>query len=390
MKNTKKVKVLSYGRQWIDKDDIREVTKVLKSNFLTQGPTIELFEKKIASYCGVDYAVAFSSGTAALHGACFAAGIGTEDEVITTPMTFAASANCVLYCGGKPVFADIKEDLPLIDPVKIEEKINNKTKAIISVDYAGIPVDYDEINVIAKKYKLIFISDAAHSLGAIYKGKKIGSLSDMTVFSFHPVKLITTGEGGMVVTDNKKFYERLRIFRTHGITKEKRLLKSKNEGDWFYEMQVLGFNYRLTDIQAALGISQFKKVSFFLNRRRYIAEKYQKSFTNNSLISYLHIPVDRIPAWHLFPVLLKLNKIKKNKKKVYDALLKKNIRTQVHYIPVHLHPFYRRNFEYNIGDYPQAENCYNREISLPIFPEMSDKDIDYCINTLLETIKNEI
>lgn len=264
---------LPYGQQWIDDEDIEEVVKVLKSDFLTTGPKIEEFEKKFANYIGAKYAVAISNGTAALHAACFAAGIKEGDEVITTPITFAASANCILYQGGKPVFADIDPKTYNIDIEDVERKITKKTKAIIPVDFTGQPVDIDAVNDIAKKYGLIVIEDAAHSFGAEYKDKKIGSLVDMTTFSFHPVKHITTGEGGMITTNDDKLYNKLKLFRTHGITRDKEMLHNKEEGPWFYEQLELGYNYRMTDIQAALGISQLNKINGFLKRRR----KLQKS-----------------------------------------------------------------------------------------------------------------
>lgn len=263
---------LPYAQQWVDEEDVGEVVKVLKSDFLTTGPKIEEFEKRFADYVGAKYAVSISNGTAALHAACFAVGINEGDEVITSPITFAASANCVLYQGGKPVFADINPKSYNIDVEDIERKITKKTKAIIPVDFTGQAVDIDGINEIAKKYGLVVIEDAAHSLGAEYKGKKIGSLVDMTTFSFHPVKHITTGEGGMITTNDEKLYNKLKLFRTHGITRDKEILHNKEEGPWFYEQLELGYNYRMTDIQAALGISQLNKINGFLKRRREIAK----------------------------------------------------------------------------------------------------------------------
>ncbi len=375
---------IPYGRQSIDKSDIKQVIQVLQSDFLTQGKSVPEFEKTIAEYCDSKYAVAYSSGTAALHGACFAADIGPGDEVITTPMTFVGSSNCVLYCGGTPVFADIKKTSPHIDPLEIDKKINSKTKAIIPVDYSGIPVDYAEIGFLAKKHDLIVIADAAHSLGALYKGKKVGSLSDMTVFSFHPVKTITTGEGGMVMTNNKKLYDRLVIFRTHGITKEKNKFETKNQGTWYYEMQELGYNYRMTDIQASLGISQMSRIGAFIKRRNEIAEKYKKAFKGNILIRTLEISNDRTSAWHLFPVLLKTRKLIATKKTLVEELRKQRIRVQIHYIPVHTHPFYQKQFDLGWGDFPNSEYFYKREISLPIFPTLAESEQEYVISTLIK------
>ncbi len=377
----RKPHLLSYGKQTIDQVDIKKVISVLTSDYLTQGPLIDEFEKKLAKYCGTKYAVAFSSGTAALHGACFAAEIRSCDEVITTPMTFAASANCVLYCGGKPIFADIRDNLPIINPEEIKKRITKKTKAIIPVDYSGMPADYDEINYLAKKNNLIVIADASHSLGASYKGKKVGKLADMTVFSFHPVKIITTGEGGAVVTDNEKFYKKLILFRTHGITKDSELLINKNIGPWYYEMQELGFNYRLTDIQAALGISQMNKINQFILKRQQISKRYIKEFQKWKNIAFIKIPSDRTSAWHLFPIQL-CDRLIKYKKSIVEKLHLNKIMVQVHYIPVHLHPFYRNTFGYKSGDYPHSEKYYAQEISIPIFPGLTVNQINHVVLSL--------
>ncbi len=372
---------IPYGKQQIFSDDVEAVVRVLNSDYLTQGPCIEKFEYAIAQYCQVKYAVAFSSGTAALHGACFAAGVGNGDEVITSPLTFAASANCVLYCGGKPVFADIKSDIPLIDPKQIFLKITDRTKAVIPVDYSGMPADYHEINILVRKHKLIVIADAAHSFGATYKDKKVGSLADMTVFSFHPVKLITTGEGGMVVTNNQKFYERLLLFRNHGITKDPRLLKRKSEGPWYYEMQELGFNYRLTDIQAALGLMQLKKINRFLVRRTEIASVYTNFLKNEINIRSLSVSNDRTSAWHLYPIQLQ-GKLRNLRKDIVNLLHKRGVMVQIHYIPVHLHPFYHEQFGFKKGDFPNAEAFYEGEISLPIFPKLKTREQFWVLKTL--------
>ena len=279
--------ILPYAKQAIDDADIQAVIQVLKSDFLTTGPVVPQFEEKIATYVGAKYAVAFSSGTAALHAACFAAGITHGDEVITTPMTFAATANSILYVGGKPVFADVDPKTYNISPQAIEKPITPKTKAIITVDYTGQPAAYDEIMELARKYNLIVIDDAAHALGAIYNNKKIGSIADMTMFSFHPVKHITTGEGGIITTNNLTYYKKLRLFRNHGITRDINELHIKDEVA-YYEMQQLGYNYRMTDIQAALGLSQYQKLSQFLSKRRKLATNYTDKFPTYGLY---HTPI---------------------------------------------------------------------------------------------------
>jgi UDP-4-amino-4,6-dideoxy-N-acetyl-beta-L-altrosamine transaminase len=370
-----KPKFIPYGRQTISKSDVAVVLKVLQSNFITQGPQISSFERIVADYVGVAYGVAFSSGTAALHAACWAAGVTEGDEVITTPLTFAASANCILYCGGIPVFADIKYNVPLIDPVEIVKKISKRTKALIPVDYSGIPADYEELNQLAKKNNLTVIADAAHSLGGTYKNNKVGQLADMTVFSFHPVKTITTGEGGMVVTNNKKFYDRLVLFRTHGITKNKELLSTQQNVKWYYEMQDLGYNYRLTDFQAALGISQFKRLDKFIKKRQFIADIYLAQLKNLVGLDLISVPKNRTCAWHLFPILIN----QKKRDQIFNLFHKAGIGVQVHYIPVHMHPYYRDRFRYKQGDFPNAETFFERELSIPIFPKLTNSEIRYVI-----------
>ena len=369
-------KLLPYGHQWIEEIEIEEVSKVLRSDWITQGSLVDEFEQKIADYVQSKYAVVFNSGTSALHAACFAADIKTGDEAITTPITFVASANCVLYQGGIPVFADIKEDTLNINPDEIKNKITAKTKVLIPVDFTGKPVEIDEIKRIAQDNNLIIIEDASHALGATYKGKKIGSLIDMTIFSFHPVKHITTGEGGAVVTNNKLFYERLKIFRTHGITKDQDKM-NQYDGPWYYEMQYLGYNYRLTDFQCALGMSQLRKIDSNLSRRRKIVQKYDNEFKNFPELILPNInPNDSNPAWHIYVIQLNLDKLKAGRRKIFEALRAENIGVNVHYIPVHLQPYYRDKFNYKPGDFPVAEKYYSRAITLPIFPKMTDKDVD--------------
>ncbi len=379
-------KLLPYGHQWIDEEDIKAVIGALRSDWITQGPKVSEFEEEFASYVGAKYAVAVNSGTAALHAACFAAQVGKGDEVITTPITFAASANCVLYQGGTPVFADIDADTLNIDPIEIKKKITKKTKALIPVDFTGRPVDFEKILQIAKDNNLIIIEDASHALGATYKDRKIGSISDMTIFSFHPVKHITTGEGGMTTTDNKEYYERLKLFRTHGITKDKDKLLNY-DSSWYYEMQELGYNYRLTDFQCALGLGQLKKIDKFIQRRREIVKKYNSQFKDIPEIKIPEInPIDSNPVWHIYMVQVNLERLKVSRREIFKALRAENIGVNVHYIPVHLQPYYQKRFGYHPGDFTKAENYYSRAITLPVFPKISDKDIDDVIVAVKKVI----
>jgi UDP-4-amino-4,6-dideoxy-N-acetyl-beta-L-altrosamine transaminase len=376
---------LPYGHQWIDEEDIKAVSDVLKTDWITQGPKIAEFEQLVSNYCNAKYAVALSSGTAALHAAAFAAGITEGDEVITTPITFAADANCVAFLGGKVKFADIKKDTYNIDPKRIIEQITSKTKAMIPVDYTGQPCDLDEINKIAEKNNLVVIEDACHALGADYKGKKVGGFADLTVFSFHPVKQITTGEGGMVLTNKKDYYEKIKLFRTHGITKNPEKLR-KNEGDWYYEMHHMGYNYRLTDFQCALGISQFKKLEKFIKRRREISKIYNEAFNDLTEIVCPYEKKDVRSAYHLYMIQLNLGKLKVNRKRIFDALRAENIGVHVHYIPLHLQPYYQETFGYKSGDFPVAEEYYERAITLPLFPKMDDNDVNDVINAVKKVI----
>lgn len=374
------METIPYGRQWIDKKDIAEVVKVLKSDWLTQGSKVEEFEKAVAKYCQAKYAVAFSSGTAALHAAYFAIGLKKEDEIITSPLTFAATANTAVFFGAKPVFADIDIETLNINPEEIEKKITKKTKAITAVDFAGHPCDYDKIFKIAKKHNLLVIEDAAHSLGSEYKGKKIGSLADLTVFSFHPVKNITTGEGGMVLTDRKDFYDKMKAFRHHGINKKPEL------GGWYYEIETPGQNYRLTDIQSALGLSQLKKIGKFIAKRREIAKQYSRELKN---IKEIILPQEKDfvkTAWHIYPIQLKLEKLKAGRRTIFDKLRKQGIGVQVHYMPLHLHPFYKNNYGYKKGDFPIAEKYYERAVTLPLFPKMTSQEIRKVISAVKKII----
>lgn len=375
---------LPYGRQWIDQVDIDAVVNVLKGDFLTTGPYVTKFEQELADYVGAKYAVTFSNGTAALHGACYAAGIGAGDEVITSPLTFAASANCILYQGGKPVFADIDEQTYNINPKEIEQKITEKTKAIIPVHFTGQPCALDEIDDLAKKHQLIIIEDAAHALGAEYKQRKIGSISDMTMFSFHPVKHITAGEGGAITTNSRVYYEKLIQFRSHGITRDSNIMKD-NHGPWYYEMHFLGYNYRLTDIQAALASSQLKKADKFLALRMNYASMYNEAFKRTSGITIPFQQVNGQSSWHLYVLRLELEKLTGNRKEILRALINKNIGVNVHYIPVYLLPYYQE-LGYKQGLCPKAENLYEQVITLPLFPAMTEDDVNDVIEAVKEVI----
>ena len=364
---------LSYGKQTIEDKDIDAVVNVLKSDYMTTGPKVNEFEQKIADYVGAKYAVAISNGTAALHMACDTAGIQEGDEVIVTPITFAASANCILYQRATPVFTDIDLNTYNIDPIEIEKKITSKTKAIIPVDFTGQSVDMDQIRKIADKYNLIIIEDAAHALGSEYKGSKVGSNAHMTTFSFHPVKPITTGEGGMVTTNSKELYDKMLMFRSHGITKDINKMKTKDE-PWFYEQQSLGFNYRMTDIQSALGISQLEKLDRFINRRREIVNTYNEAFSE---IKEIITPKEESyskSGSHIYVIRLCLDRLNGTRKDIFKALQAENIGVNVHYIPVYYHPYYK-GLGYEKGLCPKAEQLYEEIITLPLFPSMSDKDV---------------
>lgn len=365
---------LTYGRQCISKEDIQAVVEVLKSEFLTTGPQIDKFEEKMKAFIGVNYAVAVSNGTAALHCACLAAGVSTGDEVITTPITFAASANAVLYCGGKPIFADVDPKTMNIDIDSIEKKITSKTKAIIVVDYTGQVNDMDRIMNIAKRHNLLVIEDAAHALGSTYNGVLIGSQADMTTFSFHPVKHITTGEGGMITTNNETLCTKLKLYRSHGITRDKELLLNHENASWYYEQQDLGYNYRITDIQCALGVSQMNRIDEFIRTRRALVQLYE---------SYLvKIPEIRLPyqaaysnsSWHLYVIRLRLELLTCDRNTIIEALRAENIGVNLHYIPVYLHPYYQ-SLGYNIGECRNAEEIYGDMITIPLHHNMDQDDV---------------
>jgi perosamine synthetase len=366
--------MLPYGRQSISEDDIQTVVDVLRSDWLTTGPKVAEFEEALAARVGAKYAVAYSSGTAALHGAAFAAGLKPGDEAITSPLTFAATANCVLYQGARPVFADVSPDTLNLDPDLLAERITPNTRAILPVDYAGHPADLDPILALAERHGLTVIEDACHALGAEYKGRRTGSIAHMAVFSFHPVKHVATGEGGMVTTDRADLAENLRRFRNHGISSDAR--QRHASGQWHYEMVQLGFNYRLTDIACALGISQLKKLEANLARRREIAARYTAAFRNLRGVVAPSVRSDVNPAWHLYPIRVNPSHLKKDRAHMFRALRAENIGVNVHYIPVHLHPYYRDRFGYQGGEYPVAETAYEQLISLPMFHAMTEQDVE--------------
>lgn len=363
---------IPYGKQSIDQDDIQAVLDVLQSDRLTTGPKIEEFEEKLAVRSGSRYAVVLNSGTAALHAAYFAAGVGPGDEVITSPITFAATANAALFLGARPVFADVRPDTVNIYPQELERHITSRTKVLVPVDFAGHPADLDDVIDIARRNNLVVIEDAAHSLGARYHGRPVGSIADMTIFSFHPVKHITTGEGGAVVTNNKGYYEKLLAFRSHGMVREKERLTDYH-GPWYHEMHCLGYNYRITDIQCALGISQLNKLDGFLRKRQNIVDFYNGRLGR---LETLETPVtlpDVTPAWHLYVIRLRGRAF--TRRELYEELHRSGIGVQVHYLPVYRHPYYQK-LGYRRGLCPVAEDYYHRALSLPLFPAMSDEDAD--------------
>jgi perosamine synthetase len=383
-------KLLPYGRQSLDDADLQAVVEVLKSDWLTTGPKVDEFEERFAAWVGARHAISFSSGTSALHGAAFAAGLGPGDEAITTPMTFCATANCILYQGAVPVFADVSADTLNLDPREISKKrcfrTSSRLKAIIVVDYAGHPAALDEVGEFAKQHGALLVEDACHALGAEYRGKRVGSIADMTVFSFHPVKHLTTGEGGMVTANDATLAETLRRFRNHGISSDAR--QRQATGQWYYEMVALGFNYRLTDIACALGLSQLKKLSTNLARRREIAAYYAAAFRSVPGLILPSVRAEADPAWHLYPIRLDLASLTGDRGQIFRALRAENIGVNVHYIPVHLHPYYRERFGHGEGECPVAEAAYERLISLPMFPGMTNADVGDVVRAVSKVISH--
>jgi perosamine synthetase len=375
--------MLNYARQWIDESDIEAVVDVLRGDWLTTGPNVDAFERAIAEYTGAKEAVAVNTGTAALHAAAFAAGIGPGDEVIVSPLSFVASANCILYLGGKPVFADVDPRTLNLDPSAVESRINPRTKAIVAVDLCGQPCDHDPLRALADEHDLMVIEDAAHSLGAMYHGRKVGTLQDMTTLSFHPVKHITTGEGGMVLTDDPELAKRIRSFRHHGIDLDFRVRGLANS--WEYDVVYLGYNYRLPDINCALGIAQLERLESWLSRRREIVGRYDHEFSSLDAIEIPQVIPDCRPAWHLYVIKLNLDRLRVGREAVYKALRAENIGVNVHYIPIHWLSHYQQ-LGYLKEDCPQAGKAYERLITLPLYPAMSDEDVGDVIQAVRKVL----
>lgn len=373
-------KLLPYGRQSVDDDDVAAVAAVLRSDWLTTGPLVEQFERGFAAAVGADEAVAVSNGTAALHAAVHALDIGPGDEVIVPAMTFAATANCVVYQGATPIFADVAPDTLLIDPAQVEAKLSPRSRAVIAVDYAGQPCDYDALRAITDRRGLALVSDACHAVGGSYRGRPVGTLADLNTFSLHPVKHMTTGEGGVITTGNAALAQRMRVFRNHGITSDHRM--REQQGSWRYEMVELGFNYRLTDLQCALGLSQLRKLHRWVARRQEIARRYDQALAQLPAVAPLAVRPDLSHAYHLYVVRFDLSRLRVGRAEIFAALRAEGIGVNVHYVPVHCHPFYQRRFGVGPGLCPVAEAAYQRIVSLPMFPAMTDRDVDDVVEAL--------
>lgn len=377
-----------YGRQWVTEEDAEEVKKTLLSDYITCGPKVDEAERMLCEYTGAKYAVVVSNCTAALHLAAAVAGIGPGDELITTPLTFMASANCALYCGGKPVFADINPDTYNIDPDSIEAHITPNTKAVVAVDFTGQVVEADRIREICRKHNLVFIEDAAHSIGSSYDGQKVGSIADMTCFSFHPVKTVTCGEGGAILTNNKEYYEKLLLLRSHGMEHdESKMLEGPHEGIWYYEQQFLGFNYRMTDIQAALLVSQLKKIDSFIARRKEIVARYDEAFKDIPEIIVQKNAPKSDTSRHLYIIQLDLDKLSCTRRQFFDAMSAENVQCQVHYVPVYWFPYYK-SLGYEKGLCPNAEKVYKGIMSIPLYPRLTDQDVEDVIHAVKKIIDN--
>jgi UDP-4-amino-4,6-dideoxy-N-acetyl-beta-L-altrosamine transaminase len=378
-------KKIYYGHQYLDEADYKAVLDVLKSDFLTCGPKIGELEDKLCRVTGAKHAVVCSNDTAALHIASMAAGVGPGDEVITTPMTFAASANCALYCGARPVFADIDPETYNIDPASIEAHVTEHTKAVVAVDYTGQSVKLDEIMDICRRHDLVLIEDGAHVIGTRYKGQPNGSVSDMTTFSFHPVKTITGGEGGAITTNSDEYYQKLLLYRSHGITHDASLMDKEPDGPWYYEQVALGYNYRMTDFQAALLISQLDKLEMFSKRRKEIVRKYNEAFSGmEELFVQKEIP-ESDTTRHLYILRIVPEKLKIDRKKFFEAMGAENIICNVHYIPVYYFPYYQK-LGYRKGLCPNAEKLYDEEITIPLYYAMTDEDVDSVIKAVKKIV----
>lgn len=381
--------MIYYGRQSVSEEDIQKVIDVLHSDFLTQGPAVVQFEKCVADYCGAKYAVAVANGTAALHVACLAAGLGTGDMLWTSPITFVASANCARYCGADVDFVDVDANTYNMSAEALEVKLRStkiKPKMVVPVHLAGQSCDMKRIHELAQKYGFMVLEDACHGTGAEYLGKKVGccEFSDMTVFSFHPVKIVTTGEGGMILTNNEAIYRRLQLFRNHGITRDESMMTKESDGPWYYQQLELGFNYRMTDIQAALGYSQMQRVDEFVQRRRYLAERY------NRLLKDLPLKTPYVaefaePSWHIYVVRIDFKKVRKSKQEIFAAMKKAGVALNLHYIPIHMQPYYRR-LGFREGAFPQSETYYHEAMTLPLYYELSDEQQDEIVECLRDAL----
>ncbi len=374
-----------YGRQCIEQDDIDAVVETLKSNLITCGPKVAALEQKLCEITGAKYAVVVSNGTAALHLSAIASGIGEGDEVIVSSITFAASSNCVLYCGAKPVFADIRPDTYNIDPDSIRKLITPRTKAVVAVDFTGQAVELDEIRAICKENNLLLIEDAAHAIGTRYKGQPVGSIADMTCFSFHPVKTVTGGEGGAVTTNDETLYRRLMRLRTHGITRNQQEMVHPTDALWYNEQVELGYNYRMTDFQAALLLSQLKKLPKFSERRKEIVKRYDEVFSQMpELIVQREIP-ESDTTRHLYILRLNLEKLTCDRRQFFDALYAENTCPQVHYLPVYWHSYYE-SLGYEKGLCPNAEKFYNEVMSIPLYYALTDDEVEDVIHAVKKVV----
>jgi len=376
---------IHYGRQYIDQDDVQAVANTLLDDLITTGPRVQDLENRLCKLTGAKYAVGIANGTAALHAACFAAKLKEGDEVITTPITFAASANCALYVGAKPIFADIDPYTYNISPKSIVDNITDKTRAVIAVDFTGQACEYDEIKKICNEQGLLLIDDAAHSIGTKYNGQPIGSIGDMTTFSFHPVKTVTGGEGGAILTNNKELYDRLILFRTHGITRELDQMRHIPDGSWYYEQIELGFNYRITDFQAALIMSQLNKLPRFIERRKQIVKRYNDVFSQVPELIVQKSIQESDTVNHLYVLQLRLDSLSGTRREIFDALYAENVCCNVHYIPVYTLPYYQE-LGYQKGLCPNAEVFYEGALSIPLYYGLTDYDVDTVIEAVIKVL----